>query len=268
MSGNEGERLNLWCQGLKLQPPELSQQLFDKLISLGFDSLAVLSGLPSDDQADLLAESGLKFGNKKKLLDALRALSVPVTVPSLTSSTSQSVSVEATNTPVTAAALDGAPAATLLDSEKAAICEFIEAGYSSEKIIQLLCSSSPGKVYLVHRHISTLVRPPRPPPEGCKLLTIKRAGPTLPLFQYPSKKYYTKKYYTFLVIGETGSGKTTLLDAFTNFLAAPPPLRDDDIQLLPTCGVQEVPQTPPSVTTTTTSVLKPPTLGAPTSSPL
>ncbi|KAH3714521.1 hypothetical protein Pelo_18969 [Pelomyxa schiedti] len=37
----------------------------------------------------------------------------------------------------------------------------------------------------------------------------------------------------------------------------PPPLRDDDIQLLPTCGVQEGPQTPP-VTTTTTSVLKPP----------
>ncbi|KAH3705908.1 hypothetical protein Pelo_19544 [Pelomyxa schiedti] len=39
---------------------------------------------------------------------------------------------------------------------------------------------------------------------------------------------------------------------------APPPLRDDDIQLLPTCCVQEGPQTPPSVTTTTTSVLKPP----------
>ncbi|KAH3745218.1 hypothetical protein Pelo_13367 [Pelomyxa schiedti] len=35
-------------------------------------------------------------------------------------------------------------------------------------------------------------------------------------------------------------------------------LRDDDIQLLPTCAVQEGPQTPPSVTTTTTSVLKPP----------
>ncbi|KAH3764052.1 hypothetical protein Pelo_4081 [Pelomyxa schiedti] len=42
---------------------------------------------------------------------------------------------------------------------------------------------------------------------------------------------------------------------------APPPLRDDDIQLLPTCGVQEVPETPPSVTTTTTSVLKPPKKG-------
>ena len=61
-------------------------------------------------------------------------------------------------------------------------------------------------------------RPPKPHPVDCKILSVKTAGPVLPLYHYKCTEDPMKRYYTLLVIGATGTGKTTLLDAFANCL--------------------------------------------------
>lgn len=107
----------------------------------------------------------------------------------------------------------------LTSEEKERVLMGINMDLPIEKIIRLFGEATGSmKANALEEFHSTLMRPPKPHPIGCKVLTVKSTGPVLPLYHYKCSYDSMKRYYTMLVIGATGTGKTTLLDAFVNCL--------------------------------------------------
>jgi len=114
------------------------------------------------------------------------------------------------------------PEAFELSNEfKDTILKLLSIEMPKNRILAVVAPVKGTKQDIVSEFIDSLIRKPKPPPEGCVKCSVRlsKGEESLPLYEYPTEEVRGRKYHTFLVLGETGSGKTTLLDAFVNCLA-------------------------------------------------